>query len=134
MRTATTVEVLHASSSDALRMTGVCGWVGLGGAVECVKAKALLSHSKLGFAVEDEVGEGLEGASVFGEASAVEAGFGAYGVFEGKVARAFESAGIANQGHQCFRLDGVELFLFEDAGHHFAGFAVTVFHGVDQGQ
>src|ERR1700740_714384 len=84
------------------------------------------------FTVEDEVGEGLEGAGGFGENGAVEAGFGADGVFEGEVAGAFESSGIANEGDEGFRLDGVELFFFEDAGDHFAGFAVAVFHGVNE--
>jgi len=62
------------------------------------KAEAELPHSKLGFAVEDEVGESLEGAGVLGEAGAVEAGFGADGVFEGEVAGAIEGAGIADEG------------------------------------
>jgi len=93
-----------------------------------------LCHQTSVFAVEDEVGEGLEGAGVVGEAGAVEAGFGADGVFEGEVAGAFEGAGIANEGYESLRLDGVELFFFEDAGDHFAGFAVTIFHRVDQRQ
>ena len=85
-------------------------------------------------AVEDEVGEGLEGAGVFGVAATVEAGFGADGIFEREVAGAVEGAGIANEGHQGFGLDGVELFFFEDAGHHFAGFAMAVFHCIDERQ
>jgi len=108
--------------------------VKLGGEVEGVKAEAALPHSKLRFAVEDEVGEGLEGAGVFGEAGAVEAGFGADGVVEGEVAGAVEGAGIADEGDEGFGLHGVELFFFEDAGDHFAGFAVAVFHGINQGQ
>ena len=74
----------------------------------------------------------MEGAGVFGEAGAVEAGFGADGVVEGEVAGAIEGAGIADEGDKSFGLNGVELFFFEDASDHFAGFAVSVFHGVDQ--
>src|SRR6202030_2876235 len=91
-----------------------------------------LCHQTLVFAVEDEVREGLEGAGVFGETGAVEAGFGADGVFEGEVAGAVEGAGIADESYQGYGLDRVEFFLFEDARDHFAGFAVAVFHGVDE--
>ena len=76
----------------------------------------------------------MEGAGVFGEAGAVEAGFGADGVFESQIAGAVEGARIAHQGYQSFGLDGVKLFFFEDARDHFAGFTMAVFHGVDQRQ
>ena len=89
---------------------------------------------RLVFALEDEVRESLQGAGVFGEARTVEAGFGADGVFESEVARAVEGAGIADQGNEGFRLHGVKFFFFQDAGDHFAGFAVAVLHGVDQGK
>ena len=42
--------------------------------------------------------------------------------------------GIANQGNQGFRLHGVKFFFFKHTGDQFAGFAVTIFHGVDQRQ
>ncbi len=62
------------------------------------------------FAIEDEVGESGEGAGVFGIAAAVEAGFGADGVFESEIAGAVEGSGIADERDQRFRLDGKEFF------------------------
>ena len=54
------------------------------------------------------------------------------GVIDGQVAGAIESAGIADQCDQFFRLHGIKFFFFEDAGDQFAGFAMAIFHGVDQ--
>ena len=51
-----------------------------------------------------------------------------------EIASAVEGAGIADQGNELFRLDGLEFLFFQDKRNHFAGFAVAIFHGVDQRQ
>ena len=89
-------------------------------------------EKRLVLAVEDEVRQGLEGAGIFGIAGAVEARLGADGVFEGEVAGAVKRARIADQGDEGFRLDGEKFLFFEDACDEIAGFAVAVFHRVDE--
>src|SRR5580765_1784328 len=78
------------------------------------------------FALQDEIGEGAEGAGVFGVAGTIDAGFGAASIIVSEIASAVEGAGIANQGNELFRLDGLEFLFFQDKRNHFAGFAVTI--------
>jgi len=65
---------------------------------------------------------------------AIEAGFGAASIDEGEAAGAIECARIANQRDELFRLHGIEFFFLEDTGNQFAGFAMAVFHGINQRQ
>ena len=91
-------------------------------------------HGGLVFALQDKIGQSAEGASVFGVAGTIDAGFGSASVVVSEVASAIKGAGIADQGNEFFWLDGLEFLLFQDTRDHFAGFAVAVFHGVDQRQ
>src|SRR5437763_13005127 len=86
------------------------------------------------FAVEDKVWKSEEGAGVFGIVAALDTGFGATGVIVGERTSTIEGARLMHQSDNRFGLNADEIFFFEYPGNEFAGVAMTIFHGVDQGQ
>lgn len=79
-----------------------------------------------GFAVEDEVGDGEEGAAEFGVFENAEAFFGAIGVFDGEAAGMFEGSGIADERGDLLRADGLETFFAENGSDQFPPRGVAI--------